>query len=515
MNLGKQRKKFVIIGGVLSLALVSLIGYYAITNKKDANANKSVDVSYEDMLPTMEYVAKCYANQFANNYEKDKNIEANEAIPIYDKNEIVMGYSVSLLCDDKSYGYVNINYTDDALVTDFSIGENRESLYDSITNQMVNLNDDIEKEECEEKLYGMDSYVDYAAVAVDKDSGDETYFTGADFYTEDDIDTFDYYEDYYNAALEDSDQTDGSQDDDKKSNNDAKTKTITSGNEDTEENNAENEDIKSEETEENNTENEDTKSEETEENTKSLLKSIKEKYLNWVKKLMPEFYNAHYGSGNYVKPTAYPDVYEAIKDDMQYGNVEDTVMLDCYSKEKSLIKQEDIIDATGTYACSIVALALVCRQNDALINNDIIETYNQLLPLSGAIPSGKVKVDGKDVSCYVVWGDDGLVHTIQSYAKLPEVNRKISAITNPYATFKDFKSVIDCQQSAILTFKAKRTKVGHSVNVVGYCKAQFEEVPVNYLVVGDGWNDEAPRYIQFKRSLLGSASMTIFDFASK
>ena len=74
--------------------------------------------------------------------------------------------------------------------------------------------------------------------------------------------------------------------------------------------------------------------------------------------------------------------------------------------------------------------------------------------------------------------------------------------TKSFPEFKFFKELIDSNCSGLLAFGVMLedgTYSGHTVNVVGHCSVQLNGVIYNYIIVADGWNDDAPRYMAYEK----------------
>ena len=51
----------------------------------------------------------------------------------------------------------------------------------------------------------------------------------------------------------------------------------------------------------------------------------------------------------------------------------------------------------------------------------------------------------------------------------------------------------------------------HAVNTVGYAISKAGKHTVNYLIIADGWDDDAPRYVVFDKYLFDSTACTSFE----
>ena len=74
------------------------------------------------------------------------------------------------------------------------------------------------------------------------------------------------------------------------------------------------------------------------------------------------------------------------------------------------------------------------------------------------------------------------------------------ATTNNNPTFSFFTDAISNNYSATLSYRiytADGSKSGHTVNVFGYCTATKSGTSSNYLIVADGWYNDAPKYMNY------------------
>ena len=63
--------------------------------------------------------------------------------------------------------------------------------------------------------------------------------------------------------------------------------------------------------------------------------------------------------------------------------------------------------------------------------------------------------------------------------------------TNSNPTFSFFTDAISNNYSATLSYRI------HTVNVFGYCTATKSGTSSNYLIVADGWYNDAPKYMNY------------------
>lgn len=163
-----------------------------------------------------------------------------------------------------------------------------------------------------------------------------------------------------------------------------------------------------------------------------------------------------------------------------------------YNKTKSLISLGTIDRLTGKYACAVLALTEIANQEGVLKNDSIADSYNQLWKDT----ESTVEKTVNDIKCGVTL-DDMIKSGMKQYLSARgKGNSKITDKKNPGFAF--FKDMIESNSSGTLTYRIMTKdegKTGHTVNVVGYCVARLNGVFSNYLIVADGWNADAPRYI--------------------
>lgn len=80
--------------------------------------------------------ARRYAQLFIEQTSDNSMLSTDEVIPIYDENDMLSGFSVSLLCNDESSGYVVIKFTEDRpVVTEFTTELGVKNLYYEIADK--------------------------------------------------------------------------------------------------------------------------------------------------------------------------------------------------------------------------------------------------------------------------------------------------------------------------------------------------------------------------------------------
>ena len=457
----------------LSLAMVlGTVGVYEFTNvgKNKVKANEINDATYEELLPTMEKLAEEYSEAFAEN-QLDKNIEVKDTTPIYDVGKNIVGYSVGLVDGDTPYGYVNVDYTSDGLVTDFTLQEDTESMYDSLVESYSEADASVEKDDFTNKLYDTPS-IDYA-VSTESKGGEVFYYNAKTYESEDFNEMLDHYAEHYLEYYD-------------------------------------------------NIEYEDNFYQGPADNNTGQGK-VKAFFMKWLKKLAPKKYNKFFGKVEptdeptveptedpYVEPTPYPkhsDVF--IYEEETMGQLDEPVMLDVYSPEKSLISQRTIMTTTNRYACALVAVTEIVQQEDMMLDNDLKKTFDKLWDIGGCqanIYETSTFYGSYVVDCSSTYSND-LGRILREYGKL--VGKDVRGVYKRNVGFNAFKESIDGQHSTTLGYQIKN-EGGHGVNVVGYSQGKIGDHELNYLIAANGWHDDAPRYVLYDRDLFASTGITSF-----
>lgn len=462
MKILKGKKSVAI---ALSLAMVlGTAGVYAFNNSK-TSSNAAVDTDaqlYNDLLPTMEKLAEEYSEVFAQD-QLGTDVKVKETTPIYDAGKNIVGYSVAVESGDTSYGYVNVDYSSDGLVTDFALEEDAPSMYDSLVDNYIEANNDVEKDDFTNKLYDTPS-INYAVST--ETNNEEVFYYNEKTYESDDFDEMlenyaEHYLEYYdNIEYEDNFYRGSAEDYD---------------------------------------------------NNGEMDKGpVTDFFKKWLKKLAPTLYNKIFGNGDYVAPTPYPthsDVFIYEKDTM--GELGEAVMLNVYSPEKSLISQRTIMTTTNRYACALVAVTEICQQEDMMLENDLKTTFDKLWDIGGCedhIYETSTFYGSYTVDCSSTYSND-LGRILKEYGKL--VGKDVKSTYRRNVGFDAFKNSIDGQHSTVLGYQIKN-EGGHGVNVVGYNQGKIGDHELNYLIAANGWHDDAPRYVLYDRDLFDSTGMTSF-----
>ena len=194
--MGFKCSKKMIASGSIFLAGALLAGNLAIVNfKKDVKAD-ALDTSYEETLPMMESVARMYAEEFAESINENVDLTVCKTTPIYDSEDCVVGYSVAFSKDDSDYGYVNVDYTSESLISDFSVTDKSDSIYDALTETFIGANEEVEIEDCKDKLISVNG-IDYAVEATSNSNEDIFFYNGTTYESDDFEEMLDHYEENY------------------------------------------------------------------------------------------------------------------------------------------------------------------------------------------------------------------------------------------------------------------------------------------------------------------------------
>ena len=84
-------------------------------------------------------------------------------------------------------------------------------------------------------------------------------------------------------------------------------------------------------------------------------------------------------------------------------------------------------------------------------------------------------------------------------------------ITPPFDTLK---SCLNNQSPIILDYMIKDF-TGHGINVFGYYEGQVGAEKANYLIVANGWDDDAPRYVLYDMDAFVLPSCTVYTIKDK
>ena len=148
---------------------------------------------------------------------------------------------------------------------------------------------------------------------------------------------------------------------------------------------------------------------------------------------------------------------------------------------------------TGSYACAIVAALNIMYQNDCLLNNDSVKTYDWLWNETGTKETTSSK---NDTSSDIVYGSTTIGKITPAIVKLAKQlgksNSSYTSVSSP--TYQTYKSAVQAGKSGVLEFGVTVTasngteRQGHSVSVVGFRSDKDSSSSVHqYIIVADGW----------------------------
>ena len=148
---------------------------------------------------------------------------------------------------------------------------------------------------------------------------------------------------------------------------------------------------------------------------------------------------------------------------------------------------------TGSYACAIVAALNIMYQNDCLLNNDSVKTYDWLWNETGTKETTSSK---NDTSSDIVYGSTTIGKIAPAIVKLAKQlgksNSSYTSVSSP--TYQTYKSAVQAGKSGVLEFGVTVTasngteRQGHSVSVVEFRSDRDSSSTVHqYIIVADGW----------------------------
>lgn len=486
-------KKIVALGLVLSLVFGVTGGVYLYRNKTVSNAaffpffnkktsGQKVNYSYNELLPTIAKVSKEYAKVFAKNMLK-KDVQCNEITPIYDIKQNVIGYSIAISEGNVPCGYVNLDFTKEQVVADFSLQKDTRSMYQVLVDDLVKNNSNIKKNDCTNKLYNVDG-AEYAVSVRDSQKNELVYLDNK-AYSSGEIG--DKIEDYALCYLDEinnnySDYNEGNS-----------YLIATAGTADNTQNDRRNKgNIAT-------AGNSEDRFAEEKEKLLSKYDEAKEKvvdnFIAWLEKVSPSVYNEFFGDKKYE---FHDDVFIEPEDFVEEYSFDENkaFYIDKYDPSKSLISQETIMTSTNRYACALVGILEIINQEDMLIDGDLAKSFNVLWDIAKCenfIESTETFYGDVEVDCALTFGPfHGSI--LKKYGKLVDRNVSYKYMIKP--SFETLKSYLNNQSPIILDYMIKDF-TGHGINVFGYYEAQIGSEEANYLIVANGWDDDAPRYVLY------------------
>jgi len=225
-------------------------------------------------------------------------------------------------------------------------------------------------------------------------------------------------------------------------------------------------------------------------------KVSKKKYKEFIKKAKTTFES----SNKFTTTIKYDSHGDLFSSSYETGStvISGPIYTSKYSSSKSMISHRTIMTNTSKYACAVVALTEIARQEGILKNSSITDTFNALWTATSTSKTSTETFYGKSVTLGST-KDSKLSSGMTKYCNdMGKKNTTTSTSSNP--SFSFFTKAIDSNNSVSLSYRILETsgeKSGHTVNVVGYCTAKKSGITSNYLIVADGWYDDAPKYMNY------------------
>lgn len=471
-----SNKKIVALGVTTALLAASVGGVYLADKKKVAKADKNVtdvasdaeEYSYDELLPAMEKLAKEYAVSYAKNVLKE-DIECKTVTPIYDLQNNIKGYSVGVDKDNKSYGYVNIDYSKEQVVTEYSLQENTRSMYQALTEEFTQEVNNIDIKDCTNKLYNPEG-IDYAVSALESD--EEVIYYNEETYESDEFtkmleDYSEHYLEYYdNIEYEDDfdfeDYDFYTNDENNKSQTNTRTNGMvkTSGDKDK---------IKDK------IKQQKEKLDYYYQNAKDVIKGNFLKFFSKVAyKELEDFLESHNNSD---------DIF--LTEDKLVGEDVSIGVIDCvhpYGFRRNI----DTIHEAGRYRKDLLGLFDIVYQENLLLEDSLETSFKELCKIANLNKAKKTDTFGLPYGAI-----------LKEYCK--QTNKKVNYIIDESPEFSIIKKHIDKKRSVLFNFAVKNKKdyEEHAVNVVGYNQMKVGNEVNDYIIVVNGWNHCVPRYVLY------------------
>lgn len=141
---------------LLSAILILSIFMGTTLNVSAAESNSNTQFKPLSEITTDELTT--FALNFAKDFEPTITLDINEIIPMYNNGNTLIGFSISYIFENRPYGYINLDFTKANPVTEFSICEGAESLYDSL---VMDVSVERSYKVSEKKLYSI-GFLQYA-----------------------------------------------------------------------------------------------------------------------------------------------------------------------------------------------------------------------------------------------------------------------------------------------------------------------------------------------------------------
>jgi len=157
-----------------SLMMCIVLFLLPIASKVDINAvaNIETDVAVDEVtvndLKIYANDIKKYVEGFVNQIETSKKVTVDTIVPIYNNDDQIIGCCVSLEAGGDDYGYVNLDFRFENIITDFSVAFGASSPIESISEDIQEDTEDYRKIDTN-KLYKLD-LIDYGVGYVDSNN---------------------------------------------------------------------------------------------------------------------------------------------------------------------------------------------------------------------------------------------------------------------------------------------------------------------------------------------------------
>ena len=148
---------------ILSLALVAVI---VIGMRTTAFAAESeAEERYKPISEISNEELSTFALNFAKDFDEELLLSIGDILPMYNGDDVLVGFSISYKLGEIPYGYINLDFTYQNPVTEFSIFEEAESLYDSLLPQAMTFSN---TNTFEDRIYSIGSNQYAISSATDK-----------------------------------------------------------------------------------------------------------------------------------------------------------------------------------------------------------------------------------------------------------------------------------------------------------------------------------------------------------
>lgn len=465
--MNKKTRISVLLTSVV-IALLVAVGFISnnIYKSNKANANQSKVDSYEKYLPTIEQLAKECGLELAKKQCPNVDITVKGTTPLYNVTNDIVGYSVAFESNGVDYGYANLDFTTDQLFTDFAISKNANSIYEELSSDFAVSSSKVDVSDVENKLYNTNG-LDYAVTA--EADGEDYFFYGAETYTSDDFnDILEHYEDAYLDYYDNIEYEDNFYYGIPEEDNDF----IVEG-------------------------------------------KIADWFKKWIKKLFPSFFDSDQADEELISPTPYPEHSEVLKKaNLVLGDIAEPVMLPQYDVNKSLVSQETIMTTTKRYACGLVALTAICRQEDIMLNNNLQDTFNKLWDVTDTQKGIYDTISNYGIDGIECSGTSVYMMSVGMTAYGQCVNALIRGNSQNAPTIDFYKNAVDNAKPSVLCYQIAE-KGGHGVSILGYTSSTVGTQTFDYILAADGWYDDAPRYVMYYPNLFESTTGIVYDIVKQ